>query len=93
MNDTMNAWHNLWMCPDDTRTIDRNIDVTVVVFSATILSVIIVLFYSGSYIQTEISHINLIQCKFLKSFIIKYFLFRFTFGSAYISLSFIKLFD
>lgn len=61
MNDTMNAWHNLWMCPDDTRTIDRNIDVTVVVFSATILSVIIVLFYSGSYIQTEISHINLIQ--------------------------------
>lgn len=65
MNDTMNAWHNVWMCPDDSRTVDRNMDVTLVAFAASFLIIIIGFFYSISYIHTEIGETNLIQCKFL----------------------------
>jgi hypothetical protein len=53
MNDTMNLWQNVWQCTDDSRSLDRYHDLTVVAFAATILGIIVSLFYAGSYIQTE----------------------------------------
>ncbi|KAH7723291.1 Protein F42A8.3, partial [Aphelenchoides avenae] len=61
MNDTMNLWHNVWRCPDDGRSRDRHHDATVVAFAATILVIVIGLFYAGSYVQTEHAERNLIR--------------------------------
>lgn len=66
MNDTMSIWHDVWKCPDDPRTLEKHHDVTIVLFAATILAVIIGLFYAGSYVQTENEKRNLIQCEFIK---------------------------
>lgn len=81
MNDTMNVWRNVWNCPDDTRPSDKTHDATVVVFALIILFVITVLFYTGSYIQTEVLERHLIQCKiFIK--IKKIFFLKFRFSNA-----------
>lgn len=68
MNDTMNIWHSVWKCPDDTKPDTKHYDLTILAFSATILVIIICLFYSGSYIQIENAQRNLIRCKFKKKF-------------------------
>lgn len=58
----MKIWHNLWKCPDET-PYAKHYDMTIVAFSATILAIIVGLFYSGSYIQIEHAQRNLIRCK------------------------------
>jgi len=63
MNATTALWHDVWSCPDDGRKIDRSRDAVVVIFAATILTIVIALFYAGSYIQTESAQRNLIQCE------------------------------
>ncbi|KAI6184344.1 Succinate dehydrogenase [ubiquinone] iron-sulfur subunit, mitochondrial [Aphelenchoides bicaudatus] len=60
MNDTMNIWHNVWHCPDQKRD-TKQYDLTIIVFSASILTIVICLFYSGSYIQIENNQRNLIR--------------------------------
>ena len=65
MNDTMNIWHNVWQCPDDTKK-DRHHDVMMVAFSVSIFVVIFGVFYAGSYIQTERAKPSLVRCKFSK---------------------------
>lgn len=62
MNDTMNIWHSVWQCPDDTHKA-KTVDMTIVSISASVLAVIIVLFYLGSFIQIEREERNLIRCK------------------------------
>lgn len=61
MNDTMSLWHDVLHCKDDPRTEDRHQDIRVALFSATLLAIVIGLFYAGSYIQTEQSQTQLIQ--------------------------------
>jgi hypothetical protein len=63
MNDTMNIWHSVWNCPDQKRD-PKHYDLTIIAFSASILAIMICLFYSGSYIQIENAQRNLIRCKF-----------------------------
>lgn len=74
MNDTMKIWHSVWNCPDDTPKA-KHYDMTIVAFSATILAIIVCLFYSGSYIQIEHAQRNLIRCNLplIISFICKLF--------------------
>ncbi|KAI6227813.1 hypothetical protein M3Y95_00556300 [Aphelenchoides besseyi] len=61
MNDTMSIWHAVWMCPDDDKPDVKHFDMTIVAFSASFLTVIICLFYMGSYIQIEHSHRNYVR--------------------------------
>ena len=60
MNDTFHLWGNVWNCSEPP-TNDRVADIRVVAFSATLLAIVIGLFYAGSYIQSEQSEANLIQ--------------------------------
>ncbi|CAD5211158.1 unnamed protein product [Bursaphelenchus okinawaensis] len=60
MNDTMNIWHTVWQCPDDTKK-DIKHDMTIVAISAAVLFVIISLFYLGSYIQVERAERNFVR--------------------------------
>lgn len=59
----MRVWHNIYKCPDDTRPKDKTHDATVVVFAFIIFFVVTGVFYSASYIQTEVSERHLFQCK------------------------------
>uniref|UniRef100_A0A0K0EWX4 Osteopetrosis-associated transmembrane protein 1 (inferred by orthology to a human protein) n=1 Tax=Strongyloides venezuelensis TaxID=75913 RepID=A0A0K0EWX4_STRVS len=52
MNDTMNIWHNIWNCTDDSRN-NRIYDSTMLLTSTSFFILSIVVFYVGSYIQTE----------------------------------------
>uniref|UniRef100_F1L5F5 Osteopetrosis-associated transmembrane protein 1 n=1 Tax=Ascaris suum TaxID=6253 RepID=F1L5F5_ASCSU len=60
MNDTMNVWHNVWGCADDSGH-DRQRDWTFVLFSVVILTALTSLFYVGSYVQSERAHRTLVQ--------------------------------
>lgn len=71
MNDTMNIWNSLWKCPDEKRD-TKSYDMTIVGFSAAILSIVICLFYAGSYIQIEHAHRNLVRCEFFTRCIFNY---------------------
>ncbi|VDM96919.1 unnamed protein product [Thelazia callipaeda] len=51
MNDTMNLWHNVWSCGDEGSK-DLQ-DWTVFGYSLTLLIIITVFFYTGSYVQSE----------------------------------------
>ncbi|KAI6242986.1 hypothetical protein M3Y99_00209300 [Aphelenchoides fujianensis] len=61
MNDTMNIWHSVWKCPDDDKPDRKQVDLTIVCFSASFLAIVICLFYSGSYIQVENAQRNLVR--------------------------------
>uniref|UniRef100_A0AC35U0E4 Osteopetrosis-associated transmembrane protein 1 n=1 Tax=Rhabditophanes sp. KR3021 TaxID=114890 RepID=A0AC35U0E4_9BILA len=52
MNDTMNIWHSIWKCPDDSKN-DRKYDTTMVYSSTAAFILVIIFFYVGSYIQAE----------------------------------------
>uniref|UniRef100_A0A0N5C5Q0 Osteopetrosis-associated transmembrane protein 1 n=1 Tax=Strongyloides papillosus TaxID=174720 RepID=A0A0N5C5Q0_STREA len=52
MNDTMNIWHNIWNCTDDSRN-NRIYDSTMLLTSTSFFILSIIVFYVGSYIQTE----------------------------------------
>lgn len=66
MNSTTALWHDVWSCPDGPGPrLDRNKDMVVVCFAATLLVIVIGLFYAGSYIQTESAQRNLIQCEWI----------------------------
>jgi len=60
MNDTLNIWHSVWRCPDEKRD-TKHYDITIVAFSATLLAIIICLFYAGSYVQIEHAERNLVR--------------------------------
>lgn len=64
MNDTIHYWIDFLGCDDPQNDKGRPEDIKVVAFSATILLIIIGLFYAGSYIQLERAQANLIQCEF-----------------------------
>lgn len=70
MNDTMNVWHNVWGCADDSGH-DRQRDWTFVLFSVVILTALTSLFYVGSYVQSERAHRTLVQCESLCSRLMK----------------------
>ncbi|KAL3101891.1 hypothetical protein niasHS_003300 [Heterodera schachtii] len=59
MNDTMKLWQIVLGCSDI--PIDRTQDTTVLIFSVTVLAIVLGLFYAGSYIQSEQIHANLIH--------------------------------
>uniref|UniRef100_A0A914HX03 Mediator of RNA polymerase II transcription subunit 14 n=1 Tax=Globodera rostochiensis TaxID=31243 RepID=A0A914HX03_GLORO len=59
MNDTMKLWQVVWGCSD--APIDRSQDTTILIFSVSVLAIIICLFYAGSYIQSEQTNSNLIH--------------------------------
>uniref|UniRef100_A0A0N4ZCQ3 Osteopetrosis-associated transmembrane protein 1 n=1 Tax=Parastrongyloides trichosuri TaxID=131310 RepID=A0A0N4ZCQ3_PARTI len=52
MNDTINIWHNIWECPDDSHK-DRRRDSMMLLVSTSCFVFFIVVFYIGSFIQTD----------------------------------------
>ncbi|CEF59768.1 Osteopetrosis-associated transmembrane protein 1 [Strongyloides ratti] len=52
MNDTMNIWHNIWNCTDDSRK-DRRYDSTMLLTTTSFFIFSIIVFYVGSFIQSE----------------------------------------
>ena len=72
----MSLWHDVLYCKDDPRTEDRHQDIRVAAFSATLLAIVVGLFYAGSYIQTEQAQTQLIQCVILSILNIELFKLR-----------------
>uniref|UniRef100_A0A915PMB2 C2H2-type domain-containing protein n=1 Tax=Setaria digitata TaxID=48799 RepID=A0A915PMB2_9BILA len=65
MNDTMNLWHNVWQCQDDQAEELR--DWTLLGCSLTVLIIITVFFYAGSYIQSPEIQRHLVQYSSLEA--------------------------
>ncbi|VDK42138.1 unnamed protein product [Anisakis simplex] len=65
MNDTMDVWHNVWKCVDNTGK-DRSHDLTFIIFSFVILTTLTFLFYLASYVQSERINRTLVQYSHLE---------------------------
>jgi len=59
MNDTMGVWSKVWNCHEKKDT--KHYDLTIIAFSASILVIIICLFYAGSYISIEHAQRHLVR--------------------------------